>query len=175
MWQPHSVTLQQAGHTNGNMLQDTAAAVVVCLTHCAVLCRAVLLHQSLSHPNIPQYIDYFEEDTATDRAFYIVQVSRAGCLCTGCCPWGCILSNCTSKLMAVELTGHCFWLHSLYNFTESGTVNAETEARHWLHRSGPHNTGRGLWAGACGQGSVGLRQLITPKTDPVFRPWLSPA
>jgi hypothetical protein len=32
--------------------------------------------QSLSHPGIPQYIDYFEEDTATDRAFYIVQVSR---------------------------------------------------------------------------------------------------
>lgn len=30
--------------------------------------------QSLSHPGIPQYIDYFEEDTATDRAFYIVQV-----------------------------------------------------------------------------------------------------
>lgn len=40
--------------------------------------RPVLLSdnllQSLSHPGIPQYIDYFEEDTATDRAFYIVQV-----------------------------------------------------------------------------------------------------
>lgn len=35
--------------------------------------REAVVLQSLSHPGIPQYIDYFEEDTAADRAFYIVQ------------------------------------------------------------------------------------------------------
>lgn len=33
-------------------------------------CRVL---QSLKHPNIPQYIDYFEVDTESDRVFYIVQ------------------------------------------------------------------------------------------------------
>lgn len=28
----------------------------------------------LQHPSIPAYIDYFEEDSERDRAFYIVQV-----------------------------------------------------------------------------------------------------
>ncbi|KAF6244984.1 kinase-like domain-containing protein [Scenedesmus sp. NREL 46B-D3] len=28
-------------------------------------------HEGLAHPGIPAYIDYFEEDTANDRAFYI--------------------------------------------------------------------------------------------------------
>lgn len=33
-------------------------------------CRVL---QSLKHPSIPQYIDYFEVDTESDRVFYIVQ------------------------------------------------------------------------------------------------------
>jgi len=32
----------------------------------------------LSHPAIPRYIDYFEEDSERDRAFYIVQEAVAG-------------------------------------------------------------------------------------------------
>lgn len=42
---------------------------------------------SLSHPSIPTYIDYFEQDSGSDMAFYIVQVRRvlrwAGVSC-GC-------------------------------------------------------------------------------------------
>eukprot|EP00897_Mesotaenium_endlicherianum_P005761 jgi/Mesen1/5212/ME000258S04311 len=34
--------------------------------------------QSLAHPGIPQYIDYFEEDSATDRRFYLVQKIAPG-------------------------------------------------------------------------------------------------
>lgn len=36
--------------------------------------REAVVLQGLAHPGIPAYIDYFEEDTDTDRAFYIVQV-----------------------------------------------------------------------------------------------------
>eukprot|EP00882_Tetradesmus_deserticola_P009899 GHRQ01010460.1.p1 GENE.GHRQ01010460.1~~GHRQ01010460.1.p1 ORF type:complete len:311 (+),score=106.07 GHRQ01010460.1:329-1261(+) len=35
--------------------------------------REAVVLQGLAHPGIPAYIDYFEEDTASDRAFYIVQ------------------------------------------------------------------------------------------------------
>ncbi|WIA18005.1 hypothetical protein OEZ85_009492 [Tetradesmus obliquus] len=35
--------------------------------------REAVVLQGLAHPGIPAYIDYFEEDTANDRAFYIVQ------------------------------------------------------------------------------------------------------
>ncbi|CAI7845797.1 unnamed protein product, partial [Closterium sp. NIES-53] len=35
--------------------------------------REARVLRSLNHPGIPQYIDYFEEDTSTDRAFYLVQ------------------------------------------------------------------------------------------------------
>ncbi|KAH9320535.1 hypothetical protein KI387_015174, partial [Taxus chinensis] len=38
-------------------------------------CRVL---QSLQHPSIPQYIDYFEVDTDTDRVFYIVQKIASG-------------------------------------------------------------------------------------------------
>jgi serine/threonine protein kinase len=30
--------------------------------------------ESLSHPGIPRYIDYFEVDTDEDRGFFLVQV-----------------------------------------------------------------------------------------------------
>ena len=30
--------------------------------------------QQLSHPSIPRYIDYFEEDALNDREFFLVQV-----------------------------------------------------------------------------------------------------
>lgn len=30
--------------------------------------------EQLRHPNIPKYIEYFEEDTTDDKRFYIVQV-----------------------------------------------------------------------------------------------------
>jgi serine/threonine protein kinase len=33
--------------------------------------------RTLSHPGIPAYVDYFEEDTATDRGFFLVQVGRS--------------------------------------------------------------------------------------------------
>ncbi|KAF6262994.1 kinase-like domain-containing protein [Scenedesmus sp. NREL 46B-D3] len=33
--------------------------------------REAVVLQGLAHPGIPAYIDYFEEDTANDRAFYI--------------------------------------------------------------------------------------------------------
>eukprot|EP00879_Flechtneria_rotunda_P010283 GHRR01010750.1.p1 GENE.GHRR01010750.1~~GHRR01010750.1.p1 ORF type:complete len:629 (+),score=211.09 GHRR01010750.1:70-1956(+) len=35
--------------------------------------REAVVLQGLAHSGIPAYIDYFEEDTAVDRAFYIVQ------------------------------------------------------------------------------------------------------
>eukprot|EP00775_Hariotina_reticulata_P004132 gene4130-4379_t len=35
--------------------------------------REAVVLQNLAHPGIPAYIDYFEEDTAADRTFYIVQ------------------------------------------------------------------------------------------------------
>ena len=38
--------------------------------------REAVILEGLTHPNIPRYIDYFEEDTNTDRCFYIVQVSK---------------------------------------------------------------------------------------------------
>jgi serine/threonine protein kinase len=40
--------------------------------------REAVVLQGLAHPGIPAYIDYFEEDTANDRAFYIVQASGLG-------------------------------------------------------------------------------------------------
>ena len=33
--------------------------------------------EALSHPAIPKYLEYFEEDTAGDRGFFLVQVSSA--------------------------------------------------------------------------------------------------
>lgn len=30
--------------------------------------------KSLSHPNVPRYIDYFEVDSERDRGFFLVQV-----------------------------------------------------------------------------------------------------
>ena len=30
--------------------------------------------RGLSHPGIPAYLDYFEEDTARDKGFFLVQV-----------------------------------------------------------------------------------------------------
>lgn len=38
--------------------------------------REAQIMRALEHPNIPKYVDYFEEDTATDRRFYIVQQVR---------------------------------------------------------------------------------------------------
>ncbi len=34
--------------------------------------------ESLGHPGIPRYIDYFEVDTADDRGFFLVQVRPGG-------------------------------------------------------------------------------------------------
>jgi hypothetical protein len=34
--------------------------------------------ESLAHPGIPQYLDYFEQDTAQDRGFYLVQELAEG-------------------------------------------------------------------------------------------------
>jgi hypothetical protein len=52
--------------------------------------------QSLSHPGIPQYIDYFEEDTATDRAFYIVQVTSE-CTALTCLAYHLYCHPCATK------------------------------------------------------------------------------
>jgi serine/threonine protein kinase len=35
--------------------------------------REAQLLRGLAHPGIPRYIDYLEEDTLTDRAFFLVQ------------------------------------------------------------------------------------------------------
>ncbi|KAI5075204.1 hypothetical protein GOP47_0009280 [Adiantum capillus-veneris] len=40
--------------------------------------REARVLKSLRHPGIPEYIDYFEVDSATDRAFYIVQMVAKG-------------------------------------------------------------------------------------------------
>jgi serine/threonine protein kinase len=40
--------------------------------------REASVLSSLSHPSIPRYIDYFESDSASDRAFYIVQAQVPG-------------------------------------------------------------------------------------------------
>ena len=34
--------------------------------------------RGLSHPGIPAYVDYFEEDSASDKGFFLVQVLSAG-------------------------------------------------------------------------------------------------
>ena len=39
---------------------------------------------SLTHPNIPKYIDYFEDDGNSTKSFYIVQVRSALNECQGC-------------------------------------------------------------------------------------------
>jgi serine/threonine protein kinase len=55
--------------------------------------REAAVLQSLEHPSIPRYLGYFEEDSAADKAFYLVQVGGCGrrcrrrrrrCLCGGC-------------------------------------------------------------------------------------------
>ncbi|KAI8466261.1 MAG: kinase-like domain-containing protein [Monoraphidium minutum] len=40
--------------------------------------REAVVLQSLAHPNIPKYLGYFEEDTPSDRCFYIVQQEARG-------------------------------------------------------------------------------------------------
>lgn len=40
--------------------------------------REAQILENLDHPGIPQYIDAFEEDTAADRAFFLVQELAAG-------------------------------------------------------------------------------------------------
>lgn len=40
--------------------------------------REAQILENLSHPGIPQYIDSFEEDTASDRSFFLVQELAAG-------------------------------------------------------------------------------------------------
>ena len=37
--------------------------------------REAQLLASLAHKGIPQYLDYFEDDSEADRAFFLVQVS----------------------------------------------------------------------------------------------------
>ncbi len=39
----------------------------------------------LTHPAIPRYVDYFEEDDPRDRVFVLVQVGRVGYGCAGVC------------------------------------------------------------------------------------------
>ncbi len=44
--------------------------------------REARVLQGLSHPGIPKYREYFEEDTDNDRSFYLVQVTvQHTCLC----------------------------------------------------------------------------------------------
>ena len=38
--------------------------------------REAKVLESLSHPGIPRYINYFEEDSERDRGFFLVQVQR---------------------------------------------------------------------------------------------------
>lgn len=54
--------------------------------------------RSLSHPGIPAYKDYFEVDSDGDRAYFLVQVSKAavGYTCCMCMPLT------ASRLLAIE-------------------------------------------------------------------------
>ena len=49
--------------------------------------------RGLSHPGIPAYKDYFEVDSDGDRAYFLVQVSKAaaGHKCCMCVPRACVL------------------------------------------------------------------------------------
>ena len=38
--------------------------------------REAKVLESLNHPGIPRYIDFFEEDSERDRGFFLVQVRR---------------------------------------------------------------------------------------------------
>lgn len=40
--------------------------------------REAAVLQSLAHPSIPRYLGYFEQDSDSDKAFYLVQVGGAG-------------------------------------------------------------------------------------------------
>ncbi|GBF99745.1 serine threonine kinase [Raphidocelis subcapitata] len=40
--------------------------------------REAVVLQGLAHPSIPRYLEYFEEDTASDRCFFIVQAEARG-------------------------------------------------------------------------------------------------
>ena len=42
--------------------------------------REAKVLKSLSHPGIPRYIDFFEEDSEQDRGFFLVQVQRKPCV-----------------------------------------------------------------------------------------------
>ena len=41
--------------------------------------REAAVLRGLSHPGIPAYRDYFEEDTAKDKGFFLVQVRECEC------------------------------------------------------------------------------------------------
>jgi serine/threonine protein kinase len=40
--------------------------------------REAAVLQSLSHPSVPRYLEYFEEDTPEDRCFFLVQAEARG-------------------------------------------------------------------------------------------------
>ncbi len=46
--------------------------------------REAQLLRGLAHPGIPKYVDYLEEDTLTDRGFFLVQAcSPSSTFCKG--------------------------------------------------------------------------------------------
>jgi hypothetical protein len=72
--------------------------------------------QSLSHQGIPQYLDYFEHETASDKSFYLVQVGRSPqlALSTAVAADSCLACSCrcllpgaarVRVLVAAELPG----------------------------------------------------------------------
>jgi hypothetical protein len=64
--------------------QATVALKAISLRHLTdakqleLLEREVEVLKTLNHPSIPQYLDYFEVDSETDRVFYIVQQLAPG-------------------------------------------------------------------------------------------------
>lgn len=123
------------------------AAVDRCLGFCSaelpVLLFGVLL-QSLSHPGIPQYIDYFEEDTATDRAFYIVQVRAVVCM-----------ANCI-----VCLAMHRLSRHPRLSIHSPGIAAAVAQCRHCIRSTLQRAYELPLVAaGRCAQSQVSLRSV----------------
>lgn len=69
---------------------------------------------ALNHPGIPKYIDYFEVDTATDRAFCIVQEEANGLSLAQMISRGQRCNTDEATRIATELCGVLAYLQSLH-------------------------------------------------------------
>lgn len=67
--------------------------------------REAKMLESLSHPGIPRYLEYFEEDTDRDKGFFLVQVGFISLVSwvlhglSGCGQHSCCLCFCLQQAM----------------------------------------------------------------------------